>query len=106
MKHPYPLSLLFDCLQFLYNFTASLIEKKTEKCCHDSVLPCLKILLTITFGHTTVTWPTFIMFIFCPCKLSCPLAALPPLGPLEDELESNEKTSRRQGAYMAAAGGG
>lgn len=70
------------------------------------MLPCLKILFTITFGHTTVTWPTFIMFIFCPYKLSCPLAALPPLGPLEDELESNEKTSRRQGAYMAAAGGG
>lgn len=70
------------------------------------MLPCLKILFTITFGRTTVTWPTFIMFIFCPYKLPCPLAALPPLGPLEDDLESYEKTSRRQGAYMAAAGGG
>lgn len=70
--------------------------------------PCLKILFTITFGHTTVTWPTFIMFFFFfyRYKLPCPLAALSPLGPLEDDLESNEKTSRKQGAYVAAAGGG
>lgn len=87
---------LFWVTATFINITAYLVEKETKKCYRVSMLLCHKILLTITFGHTTVTWPTFIMFIFCPYKLSCPLAAFPPLDPLEDDLVMRKPAEGRR----------
>lgn len=61
------------------------------------MLPRLSVVFTVTVGHTTVTWPTFIMFLFCPCKFSCLVAALPPSVSGEDDLKSQGKTGTSRG---------
>jgi hypothetical protein len=74
------------------------------------MLLCLSadVLFIITFlaYHPLLLGLLILCSTFSPYKCSClwsPL--LPPSVPIEDDLDNNEKTSRKQGASISAAGG-